>query len=455
MLTARPTLSATATPEVAAALPAAPRRGVDAVAFLTFWLALLVVIPAKLSFAALGGAGSPATLTALLAAGWWAWYHVNRSAPTGAGHQPVRIAHLAFVCCVLVSYVGAMTRPINSAETSTADLGLLGLVGWTGIILLANDGITDRARFDVLVRRLVLAGGFLATIGIIQFVTGDPLVDRISIPGLTANQSLTGVLSRSGFTRPAGTAVHPIEFGTVLVMLLPFALTTALTDQRRSALRRWYPVAAISLAVFFSISRSALIGAVVVLAILVPVWPRGVRIRVLSAVVGLCTVVFLTVPGMIGTLTGLFTTISDDSSARSRTESYALVWEFVARAPVIGRGFSTFLPGYRILDNQYLVLLIEVGAVGLAAMLALLVTGIVVSQQTRRAARDEATAQLGQALTASIAAGALSLALFDGLGFPMSAGMLFFVLGLAGALRRIERTPVRVVEPEADTSVHP
>ena len=49
--------------------------------------------------------------------------------------------------------------------------------------------------------------------------------------------------------------------------------------------------------------------------------------------------------------------------------SYAIAGEFIGRAPIFGRGFSTFLPSYRILDNQYLGLLIETGIVGLVAFL--------------------------------------------------------------------------------------
>jgi len=158
-------------------------------------------------------------------------------------------------------------------------------------------------------------------------------------------------------------------------------------------------------------------------------------------------VVFLVVPGVFATLTGLFLSVgSSDSSAQSRTDSYGLAAEYIARSPILGRGFSTFLPSYRILDNQLLGLLIEVGVVGLAAFLTLTWLAIRCGVRTRKLSHDPIGAQLGQAGAAGLCAGLVSLALFDGLAFPMSAATLFLIAGVVGAGWRIARqdTPVEV-----------
>ena len=91
----------------------------------------------------------------------------------------------------------------------------------------------------------------------------------------------------------------------------------------------------------------------------------------------------------------LFTGISQDDSALSRTDSYDLAAQFIERSPVFGRGLSTFLPSYRILDNQYLGLLIETGVVGTAAFLALLTTALVVAY--RMSVRLPGPVRLGRA----------------------------------------------------------
>ncbi len=164
-----------------------------------------------------------------------------------------------------VSYVFAMTRAIDPEEASTAQLGLTIITAWSGALLVANDGVVSREGFETLIRRLVFAGGVLGTLGVIQFLTGQIWVDRISLaPLLTYNQALGGFTSRGGFNRPPGTALHAIEFGAIITMILPLALNLALHDRRpRSALRRWYPVAAIAFAVTTSISKSALICAAI------------------------------------------------------------------------------------------------------------------------------------------------------------------------------------------------
>jgi O-antigen ligase len=137
----------------------------------------------------------------------------------------------------------------------------------------------------------------------------------------------------------------------------------------------------------------------------------------------------------------LFTGISEDASARSRTDSYALAFEFVGQHPVFGRGLSTFLPRYRILDNQYLGLLIEAGIVGLVAFLALLVTALVVALRLSRTLPDPSDRGLARSLMATIACAALSCLTFDVFGFPQVSGMLFFAIGAIGVLIRVGGLP--------------
>lgn len=76
------------------------------------------------------------------------------------------------------------------------------------------------------------------------------------------------------------------------------------------------------------------------------------------------TIIFIIVPGLIGSLSALFTTAGNDASVKSRTDSYDLAEWFINQSPILGRA-GTFMPKYRdILDNQYLMLLIETGLVG-------------------------------------------------------------------------------------------
>ena len=413
-----------------------PGRG-DAVTVLTVYAVVLIAIPSRLVIGPLGGAGSPATVVGLGCAMWWLFTQLARPVPGTAGRQPVRACMIGFVLAVLASFVAACVRPIDPIEFSSATLALVLLGGWSGVLLVANDGIPDLDRLLVLVRRLVALGAAMAALGIVQFLTHQPLVDRLSIPGLVSNHAGFGLTMREGFTRPAGTATHPIEYGAVVTMILPLALSLAMGDRERSAVRRWAPVALIAVCVPLSISRSALLACAVGTVVVLVSWPRRARRAAFGVTLVGSVAVYLLIPGMLGSLLGLFTGISGDSSAQSRTGSYAIAADFVSRAPLFGRGFQTFLPSYRILDNQYLGLLIEIGVVGLAAVLLLVGSGLLAARTTRVVRTSETVTHLGQGLLGAVAAGAVTLALFDALSFPMSAGVFFLVLGIAGAARRL------------------
>ncbi len=413
----------------------AGHRPIDGASILTIYSVTLLLVPPRLTVEALGGAGTPSRLVGLALLGWWVFdLMTNRER---AQRTPLRAHFLVVLAAFLASYVAAMTRPIDAVEASSADLGMLVLLSMGGVLLVASEGLPDLERLNTLVRRIVFLGGVIATIGLIQFVTGRTFVDEISIPGLGAPQNPGIVTAREGFNRPPGTSLHAIEYGAVITMILPLAVHMAMSDRNRTFLRRAYPVVVIAFACVTSISRSALICALVGLVSLGVVWTPRVKLVALALAALFATTIFVVIPGILGSLAGLFTNIAADSSAQSRTDSYAFAWEFIERAPWFGRGFSTFLPIYRIFDNQYLTLMIEVGLVGVVAVLALQIRSLLCASTARRLSSDTQIGHLSQALFAAIAAGSVGMALFDGFSFPMAAGLLFLVMGLAGSMYRL------------------
>jgi O-antigen ligase len=305
-------------------------------------------------------------------------------------------------------------------------------------LLVANDGIRSLERHRAVLRRLVIGVGLIGVLGLVQYATKQLFVDRIHIPGLTAGTSNWSLAMRSGLIRPSGTSTHPIEYGVLLTMVLPIVITFAL----HSPARRWIYrllLGAIVFAIFLSISRSAMLCGAVALLVLAASWGAAARIRAIIALLAVATVVYLSVPGVLGTITRLFTGAADDPSITSRTGSYDLAWQFITRSPVLGRGFGTFLPKYWILDNGYLGLLIEAGILGLGGLLLLIVVAAAAARNARKMAVDQLDRALAQALLASIAAGACSLAFFDSFGFAQTAGCFFLLLGMAGAARRLSR----------------
>ena len=425
----------------------------DAVGVLTLYLVLLVGVPAQLIFAPLGAAGTPAQMLAIGMLVWWVAHRLARLQPGSRAVQPVRRALLVFVVVLLASYYAGATRPIEDVELRAADRGLLSLCAWAGIILVTTEGLPTRNRLDVLLRRLVLAVGVLAALGVVQFLTGVNIVEYLQIPGFVANTDYSELLARADFRRPSATATHPIEFGVVLAMVLPIALHYAFNDTARGW-RRWVPVGLIAMALPISISRTAIVGAVVALLFVLPTWSVRHRRRAYVAIAGMTMVIYLAVPGLLGTLRNLFVSLLGgvDSSALSRTNSYAVAGEYIAERPFLGRGIGTFLPSYRILDNQYLITTIEAGLLGVAALLALFLTGVFTARGVRRRSSDPIVRSLAQSLAAAAAAAMVSFATFDALSFAMAAGMTFFLLGCVGAMWRLHvglPSQVDTVEGEA------
>jgi O-antigen ligase len=416
--------------------PSSARPGSPPRTALTVFLVVLIAVPSRLVVGPLGGAGTPAEIIGVVLFAGWLFGRLSGRYRSRVA-QPVQVAVLVFGASVLASYIAAATRPIAANELRAADLGLLSTVAWLGIMFMTVDGPPTLRDLDTLLRRLTYLGAAIASLGLLQFATGQPFTNYIQIPGLSVNNDLISVLDRGGLVRPAGTALHPIEFGAVLTMILPLALYYAFNDSHRGRVARWFPVATIAFAVPISISRSAIVSAAVVLCIMIPSWAARTRRRAYVTLVGLFASVYIMVPGLLGTITGLFTNISGDSSAASRTGSYSLAWEFIARSPIFGRGFRTFLPSYRILDNQYLGTTIEMGFIGVLALLGLFITAAVNAQKIKRRSLDPQVRGLAQALTASAVGAGCSFALFDAFAFPMAAGLLFFLLGGIGALGRL------------------
>jgi O-antigen ligase len=170
---------------------------------------------------------------------------------------------------------------------------------------------------------------------------------------------------------------------------------------------------------------------------------RTLRLLSAAAVV-FVVLVFVTVPGILGTVLGLFTNAGGDPSIESRTGSYAVAGEFIQRSAWFGRGFGTFLPSYRIFDNQFLLSLVEVGVIGVLAMLTLFGAATYAGRRTRTGACDPTLSLVGQALAAAACVGGTGLAIYDGFSFPMGTGTLFLLLGMAGCAYRLQR-----LEPES------
>ncbi|WP_426734706.1 O-antigen ligase family protein [Glutamicibacter sp. 2E12] len=407
-----------------------PVKRIDATTVLTAYLFLLLAVPSDRGIGPLGAAGSPSTLFALAMLLWWVWHHVRGIRVEQAPRlQIIRIALFVFIGMVLASYVNSSQLALPFIDSNGALMNLIKIAGFAGVVLVANDGLRDRERFLLLLKRVAWLGGGYALLGLVQFFTGLDFVDQIDIPGLSG-AGTGGVDSRAGFIRPEATARHTLEYASVLSATLPVALTLAIYGAGQKMVARWLPSALIGGAAILSVTRSALIGIAVAMLVLVPTWsPRVRKMALIAGLAGL-GVLYVAVPGLAGTIMGMFS--GPDSSIDSRTSSYPSIAGYLMVAPWLGRGLGTMTADYRIFDNQYIGLLIELGVLGVLAFIALVLISAACTI-FRPWGTDRKIAALGPAIGAGILAAALLSAFFDSFHFPQAMGMLSLMLGLAGA----------------------
>jgi polysaccharide biosynthesis protein PslJ len=415
----------------------------DAVTLLSVFLAVLWLIQARWVVGPLGGVGTPAILVGLTAAAWRLTGSVEPRLGFSPGWQPVRLMLLVQFSYHTLTYGLARLRPLTDLEASGSTRAMITLAALTGIALVAADGIRSLERLEVLLRRAVWLGTVVAMLGLIQFFLEIDLVASMRWPLLSQNADLGGMQARSIFARPDGTALHPIEFGAVLSMVLPFSLHyyfAAATKKERIA----FGVATglLGLGIAASMSRTGILGAAIVIMMLSFLWSWRLRVNIAILTVGAVAATWVLVPGLVGTIRRMFVGARDDPSVQARIERIPIVRDLINDAPLMGRGFGTFsVDDYLLLDNQVYQTAIESGYIGLVIVALTFVVAIGTARGARYRGRDAATRHLAQAVAASILVAMVATATFDAFFYRIYLGMTFLLIGCAGALWRLEGPP--------------
>jgi len=246
--------------------------------------------------------------------------------------------------------------------------------------------------------------------------------------------------SGTTYGRPdiVGPAQHGLAVTTMLILMMPFAIVGFIGSKTR-ARRLLYAIALVLLMAgsIATLRKTAFVLPVVAALTLFLYRPKDMlRLLPLAILVVGCAKV--AAPQALG---GIRSQILNDPehSTEARTRDYSAVVPDILSHPLIGRGFGTYSPrGYletahgerhRLLDNQLLTLLIEVGIVGLVAYLCVGVFAIVDFHKT---ARSRNFARAGPALAAIAATVTFFVAndLFDTLAFRQAPYVLFFLLGI-------------------------
>jgi hypothetical protein len=423
----------------------------DLTGIATGYLVLLFLVPARLVVSGVPFNLTPAMVIGYLCLLWWSAAQLTPTLGSARAFQPVRTTVWLFWGALLVSFMaGAMSYlPWEIARRS--DRQLVTFLASVGIAAILADGILDWGALERLAYRMVNLAAFVAVIGIMQFTLHVDITEFVQIPGTRAVFPLNFIASRSQFSRPSGTAIHPIEFGVVMATILPLAIHFALTNTRdRRAFLRWAPTLVIAVGMLMSLSRSAILATAFSALVIWSGMNRRQRVASLLIVPVFLAGVRLLVPGLVGTLGSLFTHFNDDPSIQGRTQDYEPGLQHWLQSPWVGNGLGT---STQLLDNQYLGALIETGILGLACLITLLISGVLCARGARLRTADDYLRSLCNALAAAAMVPFVAFITFDAFAFPMCTGLTFTTLGLCGAAWRLSRTP-RSAPDRVSTRTH-
>jgi len=399
----------------------------------------VMVLPADYVVKAIGADGYAAALVAYMMFLAWVAATLFGLHDPRQFHYPVRMALGGLWVVTLASYVLMNRGLLSTIQLAAADRWLMQLAATSGVVLVAAEWLYSLDDVRRVIRTLTWAGAFCGIVAVLQFKAKTDLTKYLKLPGFSTNgiAAVNAVIgSRSGQSRVPGTATDPIELGVVAAMLLPLAAYLLMHDKERPKLQRWLPFMGIALAIPASVSRSAIIGVVVALGVLIVSLPPVRRLKGLSAVPPAVGVVFVAAHGLLGTLKSFFLAGTGDSSIAHRVNNYPYVLQLVHQSPWVGQGGGTYIPlsALNILDNEYLTKVIELGILGVIALLFWLFWPPIAALVARARTTDPEIRDLCAALAGAGFAGAICSVTFDSFSFPMFASIQALIAGLTGTV---------------------
>jgi len=349
---------------------------------------------------------------------------------------------------------------------SNALNAFLYLMGFVVVLVLVCSTIQDRAGIERVVKAFVLGGLVVAIAAIVSSRTHYNVFDHLGnwLPFLDYDARYE-VATRGGVPRVRSSAQHPIALASALMLTVPLA--AYLFARARSRTRQAFWGGAVLLLVIGAvvpIARTAIVMVVVMLVLAVAF--RGHRVwRYWPVLVIALAVLHLARPGVMGALynsffpeTGLVSQVSGraglpGSGRLSDIQPGLDLWK---DSPAVGIGRGNPLVGGRspdepeqgiIFDNQYLNLLVTLGALGLMTLAWFLVATLV---KLFRGARERVgpVGDLVLACALGVAGFVAAMYFFDAFSF-VQVTILFFAL--AGLGLRALTLPDEGPEPGART----
>lgn len=360
---------------------------------------------------------------------------------------------IAFLFVAVASIAVNVDRITNLGEWEVAQKRLAVLVGLAAIfaIVAVTLRLAELRPFAILI--VVLAT--LTAIGTIyEKRTGYNVfydtAATVFSPVANVDPSPTEIDPDEDRGRPTitGPTRHGLSVTSILSMALPFAVVLAAMapSMRRRVL--WGVAACIIVtgALVTQRKSGAVIPAFVLLA-LFTLRPRQLLRLAPFGIVALA-LAFAIAPGVFSSVQE-FGRADSRASTKGRTSDYPAIVPDLLSNPLLGRGYGTLDSArsdtYRILDNEYLGQVYQMGALGLIAFLALIVTPLFVVRSVLRSDHPLRGPPALAAGAGCLAFGVAS-ALYDILSFPQAPYLFLFMAAICVCAASVE-APADVEAP--------
>lgn len=384
---------------------------------------------------------------------WLASIVTQRSLVPTVASPAFTWALMFFLAVALISVLVNAQTLANVGEMEQAVKKLVVLVGYGLLFYVVASVIrpSELRNFGIL---LVVLAAVAAAATIYEYRTNYNVFYDLAGQLFGGIAQVAPTPNEDGYGRPDtfGATTHGLAITTMLALALPFAVLGLGGAPTRP--RKFLYAVAVALILAGGLStlrKTSAIVPLVALSVLVAYRPRDM-LRLAPVGVVLLAVIHVAAPAALGSVWSQFTGgFFESGTTQGRTSDYQQISPDVASHPLIGRGYGTIDPArddtYRILDNEYLGQLIQVGFLGVAAYLALIAVALWLAHGVIKLRGDPVRSRFALAAAAGFAGFAVSSALFDILSFPQVPYLFLFIAGLcsvaaAPAQRRSEPVPL-------------
>lgn len=435
---------------IIAALVLALAGGLWALRDIEIGYAALILVIALLPFGAVPVPFSPKPtfldLAMLLLFGVWGVQLVTRRQQDFIG-GPLGVWVLIFFLLAIGAFVFGLSHAALDQKTARRFVEIL--LSILMYFLIVNT-VRDTGRLKRLTRLIMLDGAAAALIAIVLYALPDQtslsILSSLRRVGYYPEGEPTLRYIRDDPTLPqraTGTAVDPNALGAYLIMTIALTVPQFFGQQR--LLPRWLVTISLGLmglALLLTISRGGFAAtAVAVLTLGLLRYPR--LLLILTLVLAVILVIPWTQSYVAHFIEGV---LAQDLATQMRLGEYKDALILIQRYPILGVGFSGSpdIDTYIGVSNMYLLIAEEMGLVGLAAYLAIIIALYAAAIPVYRRLREAGPLEpiwwgLHAAILGALVGGLVDHYFFN-LDFHASVAFFWLYLGLAAtATMLVER----------------